>query len=245
MSPQSTCIGGCKVTLVALVWLFPTMHLQMCTQTRSIGRCKFTVVAFVCLFSALQFQMLPQIASISGCILTLVAFVQLFSTVYFQMCPQNVCIRGCKVTLVAFVCLFSTVHFQMSLQTACPRRCIVTLVAFVWLNDSIRLFLQDFPILQTKTITFKSLVHCQRVLCFAQVVASNWVISMIEIWLKSTSVNFQWHTFTLFRQMGLVGLGWTTGRGSKTLSKIFSLAPNHQFTHCKTKAQEVQRRMLK
>ena len=50
-------------------------------------------------------------------------------------------------------------------------------------------------------------------------------ISMIEIWLKSTSVNFQWHIFTLFRQMGLVGLGGTTGRGSKTLSKIFFLAP--------------------
>ena len=32
-------------------------------------------------------------------------------------------------------------------------------------------------------------------------------------------------------QCGLVGLGGTTGRGSKTLSKIFSLASNHQFTH--------------
>ena len=220
------------------------MLVHVFCQLIWLNRCKITQVAFVWFFSTVLFQMCSQIACPRGCIFTLVAFVQLFSTVYFQMCPQNVCIRGCKVTLVAFVCLFSTVHFQMSLQTACPRRCIVTLVAFVWLNDIIRLFLQDFPILQTKTITFKSLVHCQRVLCFAQMVASNWVISMIEIWLKSTSVNFQWHTFTLFRQMGWIGLGGTTGRGSKTLSKIFSLAPSHQFTQCKTKTQKVQRRML-
>ena len=32
--------------------------------------------------------------------------------------------------------------------------------------------------------------------------------------------------------VGWVGLGVTTGHGSKTLSKIFPLAPNHQFTHC-------------
>ena len=31
--------------------------------------------------------------------------------------------------------------------------------------------------------------------------------------------------------LGWVGLGVTTGRGSKTRSKIFSLASNHQFTH--------------
>ena len=29
----------------------------------------------------------------------------------------------------------------------------------------------------------------------------------------------------------MVGLGVTSGRGSKTRSKIFSLASNHQFTH--------------
>ena len=36
---------------------------------------------------------------------------------------------------------------------------------------------------------------------------------------------------TLKAHMGWVGLGVTTGRGSKTRSKIFSLASNHQFTH--------------
>ena len=34
-----------------------------------------------------------------------------------------------------------------------------------------------------------------------------------------------------FKVLGWVGLGVTTGRGSKTRSKIFSLASNHQFTH--------------
>ena len=34
-----------------------------------------------------------------------------------------------------------------------------------------------------------------------------------------------------YSKSGWVGLGGTTGRGSKTLSKIFSLAPKHQFTH--------------
>ena len=41
---------------------------------------------------------------------------------------------------------------------------------------------------------------------------------------KSQSISKFWH-------LGWVGLGVTTGRGSKTLSKIFSLASNHQFTH--------------
>ena len=35
----------------------------------------------------------------------------------------------------------------------------------------------------------------------------------------------------LANRLGWVGLGVTTGRGSKTRSKIFSLASNHQFTH--------------
>ena len=32
--------------------------------------------------------------------------------------------------------------------------------------------------------------------------------------------------------MGWVGLGGISGLGSMTLSRIFSLAPNHQVTHC-------------
>ena len=86
MPPQIVCPRGCKVTLVAFVWLFSSVCLQMC----------------------------PQMVWIRGCIITLVAFVWLFSTVRFQMGPQSACIRRCKITLVALVWLFSTVCFQMS-----------------------------------------------------------------------------------------------------------------------------------
>ena len=57
--PQIACQRGCKVALIAFVWLFPT----------------------VC------FHMSPQIAFPMGCKVTLVAFVWLFSTVCFHMCP--------------------------------------------------------------------------------------------------------------------------------------------------------------
>ena len=65
--------------------------------------------------------------------------------------------------------------------------CHSALVAYVWLCDIVSLF----PILQTKVIIFKSFFHCQYVLCFAQMVAPNWVKS-INDFLKS----FPWHTFT-------------------------------------------------
>ena len=108
---------------------------------------------------------------------TLVAFVWLFTTVRFQMFPQITwMIRGI-VTLVAFVWLFSTVHLQMCPQLAWMRRYKGTLVTYVWFNDIASCFLQDCHIfiLQTKIIIFKILLHCHCVLCFAQIVASNWV----------------------------------------------------------------------
>ena len=70
--------------------------------------------------------------------------------------------------------------FVMFPQMAYLRGSIITKVAFVWLHDIVSLFLQDFPVLQTKVIIFKSLFHCQCVLCFAQMFAPNWVKSMIE-----------------------------------------------------------------
>ena len=90
MCPQSACMRGCKVTLVAFVWLF----------------------------SAVCFQMCPQIACIWGCIVTLVAFVRLYPTVCFQMCPQSACMRGCKVALVAstYVTLYYCLHFSSNFQ---------------------------------------------------------------------------------------------------------------------------------
>ena len=110
----------------------------------------------------------------------LVAFVWHFSTMCFQMSPQCAYMKRCIVTLVAFVCLFSTVCYQMSPQCACMRGSIVTLVAFVWFYDIVSLFLQNFPVLQTKVIIFKIFFHCQCLLCFAQLAAPNWVKSMIE-----------------------------------------------------------------
>ena len=93
-----------------------TVRFQMGPQTACIIGCKVTLVAFV-LFSPLCiFKMLPQIVCLRRCIVTLVAFVWLFSAVHFQMCPQSACIRGCIVTLVALVWLLSTVCFQIILH---------------------------------------------------------------------------------------------------------------------------------
>ena len=47
MCLQRACIRGCKVTLVALVWLFSTVRFQMCPQMLCIGRCIVTLVAFI------------------------------------------------------------------------------------------------------------------------------------------------------------------------------------------------------
>ena len=79
MSPQITCLWRCKVTLVAFVWFFPTVCLQM----------------------------YPQMNCLRGCIVTLVAFVWLFPTVDFQMSPQIACLRERRVALAAFVWLYA------------------------------------------------------------------------------------------------------------------------------------------
>ena len=131
-------MGRCKVTLVAFVWLFPTVHDQMSPQIACLWWCIVTLAAFVCFFLAMCFQMFSQVACLRGCIITLAASIWLFSTVHVQMCLQMMCIRGCKVTLVAFVWLFSTVYFEMLPQTACRGLSIFTLVAFVCHLDNIK-----------------------------------------------------------------------------------------------------------
>ena len=68
-------IRGCIITLVAFVWLFSTMHYQMCFQMTSIRGCVFALVAFVLFFYAVCFQMNPQMACIRKCIFTLLAFI--------------------------------------------------------------------------------------------------------------------------------------------------------------------------
>ena len=68
MPPQVACLRGCKVTLVASVWLFSTVPFQMCPQSACVRGCKVTLDAFVWLFSTVRFQMYPQTAFCIGCI---------------------------------------------------------------------------------------------------------------------------------------------------------------------------------
>ena len=54
----------------------------------------------------------------------------------------------------------------------------------MWLDDIVSIFLQGFYIwiIQTKVTIFEILLHCQCLLCFAQIVASNWFKFIIYIW---------------------------------------------------------------
>ena len=79
--PQSACITGRIVTLVAFVRFFPSVRFQMCPQIACLRRCKVTLVAFVWLFSTVDFQMYPQCTWIRAGIIALFASVWLFSTV--------------------------------------------------------------------------------------------------------------------------------------------------------------------
>ena len=47
MSPQMTCLWGCKTTLVAFVWLFSTVRFQMHPQIACHRRCIVTLIAFI------------------------------------------------------------------------------------------------------------------------------------------------------------------------------------------------------
>ena len=77
MYPQITCMRGCKITLVAFVWLFFIVRFQMCPQNVCPRRCIVTLIAFVQLFTTVRFQMCPQIAFLRRGIVTLVTFVWL------------------------------------------------------------------------------------------------------------------------------------------------------------------------
>ena len=60
MCPQVACPRGCIVTLVAFVWFFSNVRLQMSHQTESTRKFIATLVAFVWFFSTLGF---PQITT--------------------------------------------------------------------------------------------------------------------------------------------------------------------------------------
>ena len=115
MCLQCACMRGCIITLVASVWLYPTVCFQMGPQMAYLRRCIITLAAFVWLFSTVGFQMCPQMVRPRWCIVTLVAFVWLFSTVCHKMYPQAFCIGGCIFTLVAFI-LPVTVYFLLFLN---------------------------------------------------------------------------------------------------------------------------------
>ena len=68
--PQIACQRGCKVALIAFVWLFSTVHFQMSSQIAWIRGCKVALIAFVWLFSNVHFQMRPQINCFKRCIVT-------------------------------------------------------------------------------------------------------------------------------------------------------------------------------
>ena len=48
--PSIACLNGCKVALVAFVWLFSTVRFQMSPQIACPRGCKVALAAFFCLF---------------------------------------------------------------------------------------------------------------------------------------------------------------------------------------------------
>ena len=88
--PQMTRIRRCVVTfVVAFVWFSPWMNYQMRPQTTCISGCKITLVAFVRFFSGVYFQMYPQFTCIDSCTVTLIAFVCFFLRNEFWSEPSN------------------------------------------------------------------------------------------------------------------------------------------------------------
>ena len=75
MFSQTVCPSGCKVTLVAFVWLFSSVHFQMSPQIGFLSRCKVALFALVWLLSTVHFQMSPQIVGLGGCKVALIALV--------------------------------------------------------------------------------------------------------------------------------------------------------------------------
>ena len=129
------------------------------------------------------------------------------------MGPQIARLKRSIVTLVAFVCLFSTVHFQMYPQMACTGRCIVTLVAFMQLSDIANIF--------------EILLHCHSVVCYAQIIAPNWVKFITDflspkIWIVHFSMAY-FHFFIIERQMSWRQISCTNGQVEKFPLWEFSL----------------------
>ena len=139
MSFQSACIRGCKITLVAFVWLFSTVRFQMSPQIACLRRGIVTLLAFLWLFSTVRFQMGPQIASLRRCIITQVAFVWLLSTVYLQMFPQWTWIR----VKVCSWCLLTSFCKMLNFRVQCLWLCHLPILLCIY--RKIYLWRQKLP----------------------------------------------------------------------------------------------------
>ena len=144
MPPQIACLCGCKVTLIAFIWLFSNVCFQMSPQITCPRRCKEETynrigcisLAFPhCAFSSASSSFLfDTVHTCNGCICLCVykcalKFLgsemqdhivricengTLFPTVCIQMFTWMVCMQDCILTLFAFVWLFSAMYFWES-----------------------------------------------------------------------------------------------------------------------------------
>ena len=94
MSPQSTYIRGCIITLIAFFFTFLESVFSNVSSNGLYKKMQSHINTFVWLCSTVCFQMSPQITCTKRSITTLVALIWLFSTGYYQMVPQSACIRG-------------------------------------------------------------------------------------------------------------------------------------------------------
>ena len=113
MDPQIACMDGCKVALVAFVWLFSSVCFHVCPQTAFMIRCIVTQVAFLWLFSSVCFQMCTQIA----CMRTR---LHLFNFSSF-------CVFKCVLKSFAWEDAYSQrlYLFDFSLESSCSRFCSI------------------------------------------------------------------------------------------------------------------------
>ena len=130
MSPQITCPRRCKVTLVAFVWLFSTIFLNVSSMYFDQRRHTISLVALVYLFPTVHFHLRPQVSCLILCILATVAFVCAFPNA-----PSNFLDQTCKITFFAFVKIFPTLCIQMYTWMLCMQDCILTLFAFFYFSS--------------------------------------------------------------------------------------------------------------
>ena len=138
---QIACMGRCEVTLIAFVWLFSTVRLQMCPQIVFTIACIVTLVAFVWFFSRIFkcFLKSPACEDTKSHWLHLFNFSPLCVFKCLLKSPDCKDAKSHRLHLFDFspLCIFKWV-------LKLPAWGIVTLVAFVRLNGIVNLFLHIF-----------------------------------------------------------------------------------------------------